>query len=506
MTDIRSNIENEKKITKTFFHFLTEKVQIKSTLYLLLTYLFIYFILIYLYPYPDGISDSNGYIDAAIQGQYTGYRPFGYSEFLILLHNYSNSISFVVLVQFWLNAFSSILFIQGIKYLFKIEKRYLKLSLEFLSVFSITSIYLSNCLLSDSLFTSLTYFWILTGLGFIHTSSSSKKTIFFLIHLVLLGFLFSIRFTALFYLFITILFAFFALFKISKIRFLLFCLLPIMLIFGLYNKQTNTTEELTGVSTFSGFSGWQMANNAMHVVQYIKIDTNSIENEEVKKFTQFVIRYNKFLPVPHLNTTPEYIWTKEAALKKYLYFQLNENRNTSYLDEWTYLGKNVYSKFGTFIMFHYPIEYLRYYLLPNMAGVFYPRYDDVLPEYETNTFSKELIKNWFDIETESSFYSNSSLIGKVSKYLPLQRLILTIVFFLSIITKVVTTRKSCYNKNQNNLYKALIFFIISFMLFQSFAATCFIRHAVTMHIGTIAAIIISVNELFNFLSIKKSGQ
>jgi len=486
----------ENKTSESFIQFFTKKEQKISLLYLFAFYCIVYIGLIYLYPFPDGISDSNGYIDAAIQGQYTGFRPFGYSKFLIALHGFSTSVSFVVFVQFWLNAITSVLFVQAIKYLFKPKNKILQVSLDLFSVLSIATIYLSNCILSDSLFTSLTTLWILTGIGFIQASTVFKKSVFFLIHLILLGFLFSIRFTALFYLFVTLVFVFLSLYKISKWRFLLYSLFAVLLISGLYIQQENTTEELTGVRTYSGFSGWQMANNAMHVVPHISIDTNQIKDIEVKKFASFVLRFNKFLPIPAYNTSPEYIWTKEAVLKQFLAQELNENRSISYLEEWTYLGKNVYSKFGNYILLNYPVEYFQYYFLQNMAGVFYPRFDDVLTEYEQNAISIDLLKKWFDVEPEASFYSKSNIVGNISKYLPFQKLILFILLVLSIFIRIFIPKKQLFSSIQNKTYFVLLFFILSFLLFQSYAATCFIRHSMTIHIETIAAIYIVLNSCF----------
>ncbi len=81
-------------------------------------YVAIYFLLTYLYPYPDGISDSSGYVKAALFNKEDEYRPFGYSKFLIIIHSISTSISFVVLVQYILNALASIFLIFNIKYFF----------------------------------------------------------------------------------------------------------------------------------------------------------------------------------------------------------------------------------------------------------------------------------------------------------------------------------------------------------------------------------------------------
>src|ERR1700757_1846091 len=117
----------------SFFGFLKEKNQKRRLLAFGIFYLVVYIALVFLYPYADGISDTGGYIQSAIKNMYLGYRPFGYSEFFILVHGFSKSLGTVVFAQYWLNAISTVLFILTIKYFFPPKNKIAELVFEVLS-------------------------------------------------------------------------------------------------------------------------------------------------------------------------------------------------------------------------------------------------------------------------------------------------------------------------------------------------------------------------------------
>lgn len=480
----------------SFFSFIRRKEQKNKLLFITVFYLIVYFVLIYLYPFPDGISDSGGYVLSALENQYLGYRPFGYSKFLIKLHGISTSISFVVFVQYWLNAICTVFFIFTIKYLFRPKNKMLEFIFEFFSICSVSTIYMTNCILSDSLFSSLTILWIAFSIWLIATPKTHYKTLFFFIQVVLLGILLTVRYTGFIYSGIALVIVFITFFQKSKFKMLGFSAVIIILVSTIYFNQIKTTTVVTGIKSFSGFSGWQMANNVLHVLPHIQLDTSQIVNQEVKKFSHFAEQHDTLIKCPKYSTTPVFMWDSKMPLKKYLYTQINEKK-TVYLTEYTYLGENVYSKFAAHIIKKHPLAYIRYFIIPNMCGVVYPRYDDVLIQYKANVIPQDLLQKWFEIDTETKFYSRSEIIGKIARFLPEFKLVLLI---LTVIAVVLTGRKLNtlkWSPVQNKTYWILVFFIIIYMGFHSYAAPFMLRFSIALHLPQIAILYLALNYVKN---------
>ena len=480
----------------SFFTFLFEKEQKRRLLFYGIFYLITYLVLVYLYPFPDGISDSGGYVQSASQNKYLGYRPFGYSKFLIILHDISTSISFVVFVQYWLNAISTVFFIFTIKYFYKPQNKLVELIFEVLSVCSITVIYLTNCILSDSLFTSLTILWMISSIWFINAPKISHKTILFLFHVILLGFIFCIRFIGLFYIGITILIVLITLFKQKKLIAIIFIIVPIALFSLLYKNQINSSYQLTRIKTFSGFSGWQMANNALHVIPYLtSADTTKIRNREVKEFTAYALSCKSEIlkNIKPYHTNAGFMWDKNLPLKKFLFYKINQ-RNSDYITTFTYLGENVYSKFASNIMTQHPFLFLRHFILPNTLGVLYPSHDDVCESYTANLIPSNLLKDWFEIDEKTTFYSRSEIVGKVSGIFPVFQLFIWILFFVSVFFHLIKRYNKYWNPVQIKIFWSIVFFIGAYFVFNIYASTFAIRYINTIHLLQISIIYAVINN------------
>ncbi len=191
-----------------FLNFMLDKKNKYQVLIFLAAYVILYIILVNLYPYPAGISDSGSYVRAASTNMQDTYRPFGYSRFLIWVHALSHSIHFLVFVQFFINALCTLFLLFTIKYLFPARRKLTFYLFALLAIFSPLTLYLSNSVLSDSLFTSLTMLWIATGIWMVCCNKYRGKIISFIIHGLLLYFLITVRFTGLVYVAVSLLFVF----------------------------------------------------------------------------------------------------------------------------------------------------------------------------------------------------------------------------------------------------------------------------------------------------------
>jgi tetratricopeptide (TPR) repeat protein len=462
-------------------------------------YIGIYFLLAYLYPYPDGLWDATHYVEAALNNKVDIYWPFGYSRFLIFLHAFSSSISFVVIVQFVLNALSSLFFIFTIKYFFRSNNKYLDYIYYFLSIFSVSVLYLTDSLMSDSLFTSLTVIWITLAIWFTYQnliSNNITSIILLALHIIVLIFLISVRWVGLFYPVFTILLIFNLKFYNLKSKIAL-SLIPILMVFIYYSQQKKEIQERTGIEIFAPSSGCQMANNALTILPYIILETSKIQDKEVREFAEFAVQYDLLLEP--FDRPFAFIWLPQWPLVRFARLKIRQNPNISFDKTWTYLAKNVYGKFGTYIMTHYPISYLRYYIIPNIIATLYPP-----PEQFANVWSlivsERLLKNWFHLD--KSVHSNSKIIQKISRYLPAYRLIIWVLMFSVIFYSFIKSGKIMLKIFQVKTFWFILLFILTYSVFIVYAAPCYLRYLIPIHLLQITIIYVLLNSLFQASDIR----
>jgi tetratricopeptide (TPR) repeat protein len=461
-------------------------------------YIGIYFLLVYLYPYPNGLDDAGYYVKSALYRKVDIYYPFGYSRFLIFLHAFSSSISFVVIVQFVLNALASVFFIFTIKYFFRFNNKYPDYIYYFLSIFSVSVLYLTDTLMSESLLTSLTIIWITLGIWFGYIKSIGLKSFVFSLHIVLLLILMSIKYTGIFYPLITVIIVLLTLYQKSKLKSFAICIVPIITFFLFYYIQTQKNKERTGIEIFLPLSGWQMATNALNILPYIKLDTSEIPDKEVREFTEFAVKYTPLIESePLVRPTPVFIWYEEMPLRQFLWFKIRQNHNSSFDKTWTYLSKSVYRKFGTYIMIHYPFSYLRYYLIPNLLQTLYPP-AEFFNNQDGNGVAnrgKELLKDWFHLDKDL-YSTNSDIIKNNSKFLRIYRLIIWILFFSVIFYSFFKREKIKLKIFQVKIFWIILIFILTYFAFSVFSAPCQLRYLAPIHLLQITIIYILLNSLF----------
>jgi len=491
--------KKEKKHTRvkkkeSFFTFIFSKNQRIRLISIIGFYVIVYIIMKYLYPFPDGISDSGGYVLAASMNEYRGFRPFGYSKFLIFLHGISSSVSFVVFTQYLIHVLSTIFFLYTIKYFFRIKNQITESAFDILSIGSILTIYLTNSILSDSLFTSMTLIWLAAGIWFIMSEKLSVKIISFLLKALLLSFIINLRYTGLFYVAIEIVLILMVLLKTNKPLAIGFSFLVIFIAIKTYYRQVERTKDLINIEVFSGFSGWQAANNALHAVPYIDLDTDKIKDSEVKEFSIFAKKVDTMLVQDSYKATASFLWDKKAPLKQYMFYQIKK-KNWVYLRAWTYLGKNVYSKFGTHIMTHYPFAFTRHYIIPNLLGTLYPKSDQLFTYFKEDAVTEKQWNDWFELEEGTEIKSRSEIVGEVAKTFPVYRLLLWVLMFTSIIYFLFKKNRKLLSPHQHQTYWLLVVFVMMYFAFHVYSAPFEIRYVAPIHLAQLAIILISFTNL-----------
>ena len=478
---------------RSFLKFMLTGENKYQFLVFLAAYIVIYIILISLYPYPAGISDSGSYVRAAYENTPDTYRPFGYSKFLIGIHGISSSIHFLVFIQFFINAVSTLILLFTVKYLFPVKRKFVFYLFALLAIFSPLILYLSNSVLSDSLFTSLTMLWLTAGLWMIYCTGYPEKIISFLIHTLLLYFLINIRYTGLVYVAVSVVVVFFS-FGRKKIWIpaSLIIILLLMLYF-IYNKQKSRTYDLVHVDTFSGFSGWQKASNAMNCVPYVDINPAQIRDKKVKEFTQFTLQFDTLL-IMNSKPSAKYMWDNRLPLKQYCVYEAQRTR-TPYIYQWNYLGANVYGKFGSYIMRKYPFAFARHYFLPNCRLIFYPVDDQVVKVFRTDWIPSDLLKSWFEFGPDEKLYNKSKVYEKMFFLIPVFRSLLWSLMLVCLIMVFVKRKQIIWLTHQWTSFLLLLAFILIYYAFSAYAGPFELRYTGPVHLAIISLIYIALNEI-----------
>src|ERR1700754_4585368 len=321
----------------------------------------------FLYPFPDFISDSYNYIESAHYHLPVNLWPVGYARFIYFIHRIDTGDWLSLSVQFALLQLSLLYFFFSVKYLYRpsvITSRILFIVL----LFNPLSLYLSNCVLSDALFTCITVTWITLMLW----QMSLPGRAGLVVQVILMGLAFTLRYTAIYYPIISAVAL--LLTPMKRIEKLAWAVSPVLLFapFILFTKAE--TEKITGTPEFSVFGGWQVANNALYMYQHIQVDPADLP-PDTRAFDQVVKAYFKSKPPDyfHLNNFPGtwFIKHQDAPLKEYLRRHYTSDEHDRGLYAWG-LVSPIYNKYGSWLISHHPIAFAQYYCWLNVRNYFYP--------------------------------------------------------------------------------------------------------------------------------------
>ena len=350
-----------------------------------------------LYPFPDFFSDSYSYIFAASAHIDVSIWPIGYSKFLAAFHGVTHSGTAVVAFQYFFFELTAAYFYFSVLYFYtpgKVTRIILLLFLFFNPLF----LYLCNYINSDPLFVALSLWWF-TELVWIVNRPRLYRVF---TQGVLLFLAFTVRNNAYIYPFIGV-----AAFLLSQQRAwvkLAGCLLGPVLILPFVLHTRSVAKEMTGTAQFSLFTGWQLANNALYSRGWVFVDSTLLPTPESRELDR--ISRNFFLhvePDSYRNLATDYVGNyfirqPEAPLKQYVATHFRTTTEYGSVIEW---GKAsaIFKTYGSYILKRYPLQFARYFILPNIKNYFLPPLeklevynlglDDIFPD----------AKHWFNYES-----------------------------------------------------------------------------------------------------------
>jgi len=467
-----------------------------------------------LFPFPNLYSDSFTYIECANKHYPINFRPVEYSRFIEFFKQFSDTHIALVLAQFVLYSISNIFLLFTFTYFIKLSKLS-KIAL-FIFLF-INPIYIitSNGILSDPFFSSIAVIWFSISIWLL----CKPNWLLFILQILTTILLFKLRYHGVIFpvLFIT------TCFFIPYNNWLkaLFVLINIFTIYLIVKETTDLNEEYTNTKTFSAFSGWQMANNAIFVLQNKEaaIDTSAFEDIDDTRFKDFSVYLKKYLdtvkhPIIPLTVDATYIWNTASPLKKYLEVYLqkhetefvkNEKNQVSYFEIWQAMGP-IYNKVGEEVIMHHPILYFKNFIAPNLSAYFKPDLE-AYQEYCANTDTiQKSVTNYYHFTNTKINKQSKEIYNKIIAPFPSLFIISNILFFISIITYIFLF----WRKWDDVFIKILAHFSLSYLFnlgFISILAPTFFRYHIFIFTLLFPITLVMIEKIiFKLLNNKKAPQ
>jgi len=358
----------------------------------------------FLYPYANFMTDSYAYLSGAIYNLQVNMWPIGYSKILRFINLFFSSD--LVLVSFQYLILQSALFYFLFTLLYHLRPRKYVTAILFV-FFSINPVFLciSNYILSDGIFTGLSIIWFTQLLWLLY--KPSKRLIFS--HALLLFFLFTIRYNALYYPIIS----FTVLLSLKtdlKVRLTSIAFSSLLIALFILNTQ-NENKKLTGKSIFSGFSGWMLANDALIMARNLNLK-NDQPPSRFAELHKMVIHHND--SIRYLAKRPDsslqiyYMWLENSPLQKYFSLKYKGDSTTPFYKKWT-LTSVLYKDYSMYLIKKHPIDYAK-----NFVGLNFYWYMTSYPEFlgiynlGRDSVSADA-QNWFAYKSPRLKYANKEI-------------------------------------------------------------------------------------------------
>lgn len=426
----------------------------------------------YLYPHAGFIdNDSYGYLEAAYLNLNVGFHPIGYSRFLRMLSSFTRSDTILVALQYLLLQCSALYFFYTLLYFYKPGKL-VTILLFICLVGNPVFLYISNYILSDALFISLSLLWFTTLLWILCQPTPRLIAI----HVLLLLLAFSVRYNALFYPLITVLAL---IISRQRIRVKIISIgTSFLLIAGFIYHTSSQYGKLTGgARQFSPFSGWQLANNALYVYREVTQKKSKLMPVRFRSLDSTVLA--RFNPPPGVEVEGDlremfpagtwYMWNSPSPLQLYMQNQFKKDTTVSKLSQWASVGP-LYAAYGTYLLKQYPLEFAKHYFKHNVRKFYAPPVE-YLDLYNLGQDTVPTIaQHWFG-------YKDKKVSPKkvtVLKFYPITVAIFNVLFILGLISFAVLKGFKGHSLFSVTVLLVAIFWLANFG-FSVFAAPIALR-------------------------------
>ena len=431
------------------------------------------------YPYPATMTDSFGYLFAAIEKRFLVFRPYGYSAFLRAVHFFSHSLLAVFVAQALLYWLSLTALLRLVRKYFPPRRTLPFLLLEAACALAPAALFMLDALMADSLYCSCLFLMCAGGIGMLKGRSIPWMVIYLVAFFVALNTRYSAMFLPL--AFVPVL-----LFHRSRAYALTGIALTAAIFLVFRSGMQSNMQKAVGVRQFStGFDGWQLANNAMHILPHLSdAELKKMPSDaRLKQLHSFCARrYDDAILGYTQNgkrAVSSFLWKNDLPLKQYMDYFLMSGRY-GYQDAWVKLGSGLYADYGKWLILHYPFKFLRYYLLPNLPAVFYPRDTEIVGNFAEIPAGKKEMVQWFGLPEDRVMRERSPFFRRqVRPWLPALELATWLLFlFAGFFT--LRRRKKYTRETAQVLW---LLFLLGFIYYGTtvFATPVVLRYWLPMH-------------------------
>ena len=430
-----------------------------------------------LYPYPNFMPpDSNSYLKAAFSNQFINLWAIGYSKFLRLVSCFTTFHFILVLLQYIMLQASVLYFLFTVRYLVSPGKWSFRVLLA-ISIANPLLIQIANFVSTDALFATLSLIWFTQLLWIIH--KPTKKLLFW--HAVILLFAFMVRYTAIYYPFLSIIIILvspaYRSIKLQGIGL-------VVLLIGLFVARTAYEYKIrTNTVQYSAFGGWQIASNALYGYAY----ANPIPVEKVPvKFRALHAIVNKQMELlkkypPYLRPDNEvavyYLWDFNSPLRVYMSKLYPKTSDEDFFYKWASLAP-LYASYGSFLIKQFPAEYVEHYLWPNFLKYYTPPTKFMGVYNIKNEKVEPIVVKWFGWKNNKlpSYFKDKRI--QTAEAFPIVFAAINVLFVLGFVSFIVLGGlKKCQHTHKEILWITVAVWFVN-MAFSVFTAPIELRYQI----------------------------
>lgn len=379
----------------------------------------------YLYPYPNFMQDSYNYLRSAYSNLDANLWPVGYAKFIRFTGFFSHSDTLLVFAQYFFYHCCALYFFFTVLELTNTSKWVKGVIFVFLFLNPVI-LYLSNYITSDVYFIGISLIWISQLFKLIY-----KPGLFLLAtHVLILLLAFTVRYHALMY-------------PVISITVIVFCGVSLrvklasiatigVLISGFVFYTTGQTERVMGTRQFSAFSGWQIASNAVYAYAHMKERPVIEVPEEFREVHTRVHAYLDSMQHIPMDLRPDkplmafYLWDPGSPLQP----AANADHiadNRAHLVKMAAVSP-LYSRYGKFLINRYPMEYIRYYILPNMLQYANPPAENLEVYNDGADRVWPVAQEWFGYKTDKVYTRSDTREMQLFAYYPAFMVFIILLF------------------------------------------------------------------------------
>jgi hypothetical protein len=267
-------------------------------------------------------------------------------------------------------------------------------------------------------------------------------------------------------------------------------------------------KEISRLNQFStGFDGWQLANNAMHILPYIDLPPQSIKDPLMRDLHEFSMRYTDMIAEATDNgrkVTLGFLWENRFPLKQYVFIAYEALGKPPYGMLFIQFGSTRFREYGQYLILHYPLEFMRYYYLPNMVNMFYPTHTGIMKEYTPIGEAKE-ITEWYHLENKD-MSCTYDLYGRfLTKSITLSGILVWIIIAGVSVYAIINRKRIIFDKEEKVVFWGLFTFGAIYYASTIFASPIELRYWLPMKAIQFSYIYILLNKLLILHKVNKSS-